>query len=105
MKKHVVFKTQGVCARSLEFDLIDGYVYNVKFEGGCRGNTGGVGALAEGVKAEELVKKLKGIRCRGIIRALISWRLQSNKICKITEWRKLIGWTNLLKEKRRIEIS
>lgn len=65
VKKHVVFKTQGVCARSLEFDLIDGYVYNVKFEGGCRGNTTGVGVLAEGAKAEELVKKLKGIKCRG----------------------------------------
>ena len=65
VKKHVVFKTQGVCARSLEFDLIDGYVYNVKFEGGCRGNTTGVGVLAEGAKAEELVEKLKGIKCRG----------------------------------------
>ena len=35
------------------------------FIGGCKGNTQGVGALAEGAKAEELVKKLKGIKCRG----------------------------------------
>lgn len=65
MDKHVKYKTEGVCSRAIEFDLKDGYVYNVRFIGGCKGNTQGVGALAEGAKAEELVKKLKGIKCRG----------------------------------------
>ena len=65
MEKHVKYKTKGVCSRAVEFDLIDGYIYNVKFDGGCKGNTQGVGALAEGAKAEDLVKKLKGIKCKG----------------------------------------
>ncbi|MBQ8163051.1 MAG: TIGR03905 family TSCPD domain-containing protein [Clostridia bacterium] len=65
MEKHVEYKTSGVCSKALEFDLIDGYVYNVRFKGGCKGNTAGLGALAEGVKAEELVKRLKGIKCQG----------------------------------------
>ena len=65
MDKHVKYKTEGVCSRAIEFDLKDGYVYNVRFIGGCKGNTQGVGALAEGAKAEELVKKMKGIKCRG----------------------------------------
>lgn len=65
MNKHVKYKPQGVCSRKIEFDLKDGYVYNVKFHGGCKGNTAGLSALAEGASAEELVKKLKGIPCKG----------------------------------------
>ncbi|MBP5242652.1 MAG: TIGR03905 family TSCPD domain-containing protein [Clostridia bacterium] len=65
MDKHVIYKTNGVCSRAVEFDIIDGYIHNVKFFGGCKGNTQGVGALAEGVKAETVVKRLKGIPCKG----------------------------------------
>lgn len=65
MKKHIKYKTQGVCSRKIEFDIIDGVVYNVVFRGGCKGNTTGLSALAEGARAEELVKKLKGIPCKG----------------------------------------
>ena len=54
-----------MCSRAIDFDLKDGYVYNVRFKGGCKGNTAGLSSLAEGAKAEELVKKLKGIECRG----------------------------------------
>lgn len=63
--QHVVYKAQGVCSQQIVFDLVDGYVHNVQFIGGCRGNTQGVAALAEGFKAEELVRRLKGIQCRG----------------------------------------
>ncbi len=65
MEKHVTYKTKGVCATQIDFDLVDGYVYNVRFTNGCRGNTTGVASLAEGMAAEELVKRLKGIDCRG----------------------------------------
>ena len=65
MEKHVKYKTEGVCSRAIEFDLKDGYVYNLRFKGGCKGNTAGLSALAEGGKAEDLVRKLKGIKCRG----------------------------------------
>ena len=36
---------------------------NVHFEGGCSGNTQGVARLAEGMPAEEAVRRLEGIRC------------------------------------------
>lgn len=65
MKKHVKYKPQGVCSRKIEFDIIDGHIYDVKFHGGCKGNTAGLSALAEGASAEELVKRLKGIPCKG----------------------------------------
>ena len=65
MDKHVFYKTEGVCSRSIEFDLIDGYVHNVTVHGGCKGNAKGLAALAEGAKAEDLIKRLKGIPCQG----------------------------------------
>ena len=57
-------KNSGTCSRSVSFDLSpDGTVTSVSFEGGCNGNLKGIGALCEGVKAEEIIKRCKGIRC------------------------------------------
>ena len=58
------YKTKGTCSMEIQFEIEEGIVHNVKFIGGCRGNTQGVSALAEGVKAEELVERLSGIECR-----------------------------------------
>ena len=57
------FRTQGVCAQKIVFDLEDGIVKNVKFLGGCSGNTQGVAKLSEGRSATELIELLKGTRC------------------------------------------
>ena len=58
-----VYKTRGTCSRSIEFDLDDGIVRNVKFNGGCSGNTQGIAALAEGMKAEDVIARCKNIMC------------------------------------------
>ena len=39
------------------------YVKNVKFLGGCSGNTQGVAALVEGMPVDEVISRLEGIRC------------------------------------------
>ncbi len=57
------YKTKGVCSRKIDFEITDGKVYNVRFTGGCGGNTQGVAALAEGMDAVELISRLEGIRC------------------------------------------
>ncbi len=58
------FTPRGVCSRRITFDLSDdGIVSNVRFEGGCNGNTQGIARLAEGMKAQELIARLSGIRC------------------------------------------
>ena len=57
------YKTKGTCARSIQFELNDGVISNVSFEGGCNGNLKGIAALAEGKKADEIIESLKGIRC------------------------------------------
>ncbi len=61
----MVFKyaTKGTCARSIEFELDGETVKNVRFDGGCNGNLKGIGAIVEGMKAEDVIKKLEGIRC------------------------------------------
>lgn len=57
------YRTRGVCARGITFDIVDGRLCNVQFEGGCSGNTQGVAALAEGMEVKEAIRRLSGIRC------------------------------------------
>ena len=57
------YKTQGTCSRKITFDLEDGIVKNVNFEGGCNGNLKGISALVEGKDAEEVIKTVSGITC------------------------------------------
>lgn len=58
------YKTKGVCSRSIRFDISDdGIVSNVAFEGGCNGNTKGICALIEGMKAEDIINRCEGINC------------------------------------------
>jgi uncharacterized protein (TIGR03905 family) len=57
------YKTNGTCSSEINFDLRDGKVHAVSFEGGCNGNLKALSILAEGMDAQELVKKLKGVQC------------------------------------------
>ncbi len=56
-------RNQGTCSRSVSFDLENGLLKNIRFEGGCNGNLQGISRLLEGVPADEAVKRLSGIRC------------------------------------------
>ena len=61
---HYVYKTGGrVCASEIAFDIVEGRIYNITFQGGCTGNTSGVSLLAEGMPVEDVVKRLKGVQC------------------------------------------
>ncbi len=60
---HYTYKTKGVCARTISFDIEDEIVTNIKFEGGCNGNTQGIAMLAEGMKAEDIISKTEGLKC------------------------------------------
>lgn len=61
----VNYKTRGVCARQIDIEVEDGIVKDVRFIGGCNGNTQGVAALVKGRKVEEVVDLLEGIDCGG----------------------------------------
>jgi uncharacterized protein (TIGR03905 family) len=53
----------GVCATKIEFLVEDNIVKKIQFQSGCSGNLQGVSRLAEGMKVEEVISKLKGIKC------------------------------------------
>ncbi len=57
------YKTNGVCSRTITADIEDGKVYNVRFDGGCNGNTKGISALVEGMPVDEVISRLEGIKC------------------------------------------
>ena len=59
------YRTRGTCSREITFELEDGLVKNVRFLGGCNGNTQGVAKLVEGMPADEVIKRLKGLDCNG----------------------------------------
>lgn len=60
----MVYRTSGVCSQAIEFEITeDKKVHNVKFIGGCSGNTQGVASLVEGMEADEVIKRLEGIKC------------------------------------------
>ena len=63
MKKQLEFKTQGVCSRMVKIEVEDGVVTSCEFVGGCSGNTQGVASLVIGMKTEDAIKRLKGIKC------------------------------------------
>ena len=57
------YTTQGTCSQSIEFDVNDDIVTNVRFTGGCNGNLKGIGSLVEGMKVDDVIEKLSGITC------------------------------------------
>ncbi len=57
------YKTRGVCAQAIEIEVKDDIVTSVQFIGGCNGNTQGIAALVKGMRVDEVVSKLEGIRC------------------------------------------
>ena len=66
MDKHFVFKTaKEVCADEISFDYVDGHIFNVEIVGGCDGNSHAVMSLAEGMKAEDVIRRTRNITCHG----------------------------------------
>lgn len=59
------FRTRGVCARNITFDLEDGIVKDVSFMGGCNGNLKAISKLIEGMDAQKVIEILKGNDCGG----------------------------------------
>ena len=59
----MIYKTKGTCSTMIDVELKDGVIDSGKFTGGCNGNLQGISALVKGMKPEEAISRLKGIRC------------------------------------------
>ena len=59
----MTYKTKGTCSQTIDFEVIDSKVRNVKFLGGCNGNLKGISSLVEGMPVEDVIERLEGIQC------------------------------------------
>ena len=57
------YRPQGVCSRLMRIEVEDGMVSSLQVMGGCNGNLQGISKLVEGMKVEEVIARLEGIRC------------------------------------------
>ena len=59
-----VYNTKGTCSAQIIIDIDDqNKIENVKFVGGCNGNTKGISSLVKGMKIDDVITKLEGITC------------------------------------------
>lgn len=57
------YKTNGTCARQIDFEVENGVVKEVSFQGGCNGNLKGISALCVGMNINDVIERLGGIKC------------------------------------------
>ncbi len=57
------YQPKGVCSRLMRIEVDDGVVKSLQVMGGCNGNLQGISKLVEGMKVEEVIARLEGIRC------------------------------------------
>ena len=59
----ITYRPKGVCSRLMQVEVEDGIIRKVEVKGGCSGNLQGIASLIRGMKVEEVIRRLDGIRC------------------------------------------
>ena len=57
------YQTQGTCSSAIDVEVDQGIIKSVAFTGGCHGNLQGISRIVEGMKVEDAIARLKGIKC------------------------------------------
>lgn len=57
------YKTKGTCSSRMLIEVEDGVVTSLQVTGGCNGNLQGLSKLVAGMKVEDVISRLEGIRC------------------------------------------
>lgn len=57
------YRTKGTCSSEINFEIENDMIKSVSFTGGCNGNLKGICALITGMKVEDVISKLDGIKC------------------------------------------
>lgn len=63
MKQQITYNTHGTCSRQINLEVENNIVTNISFVGGCSGNTQGICALVVGMNVEDVIERLRGIKC------------------------------------------
>lgn len=60
------YTPSGVCSKLIHIEInCNDEIESAYFVGGCSGNAQGICALIKGMRCEEIISRLKGIRCGG----------------------------------------
>ena len=59
----MIYKTSSTCSSAINLEVEGDIIKSVSFTGGCNGNLQGISRLVEGMKVEDAISRLKGIRC------------------------------------------
>lgn len=57
------YKPKGTCSQEMIVELGGDIIKSVKIIGGCNGNTKGICSLVQGMKADDVIQRCKGIKC------------------------------------------
>ena len=57
------YKTSGTCSKEMIVDLDGDTIRKVQVIGGCNGNLKGISSLLQGMRVEDAIARLQGIRC------------------------------------------
>ena len=59
----MVYQPKGVCSKAIDVEVEGSVIKSVKFTGGCNGNLQGISSLVAGMKIEDAISRLLGIKC------------------------------------------
>lgn len=59
----ITYQPRGVCSRHMEIDVDNGIIQAVRVQGGCSGNLQGICSLLKGMRVEDAIARMEGIRC------------------------------------------
>ena len=61
----MIYKRRGTCSREIHIETDGDIITDVRFIGGCNGNTQGIASLVKGMKIQEVIDRTEGIDCNG----------------------------------------
>ena len=64
MTKNITYRPTGVCSVQYDIVLEDDVIADIKIYGDCDGNLKGISSLLKGMKAQDAIERMSGIRCR-----------------------------------------
>ena len=59
----ITYVPRGVCSRKFTIEVDQGVIESLQVVGGCSGNLQGLSMLLRGMRVEDAIRRLEGIRC------------------------------------------
>ena len=59
----IQYTPRGTCSRQFQIEVEEGVIHDIQVMGGCDGNLKGLSSLLKGMKVEEAIHRMEGIRC------------------------------------------